>query len=137
MTAGPEFALTDEPRTGSATAQADAQSKANPDALVDRAATAGIPPEAPVRRQADLAQTPSAPGDKPYEAPKTAAEASTRVSEQIAARAGFADDSAPLGDPNAPQGSGPETDMSRPENRPAPIGKIRMSEFEAGPDHEQ
>lgn len=48
------------------------------------------------------------------------------TADKLAARAGL-DDTAPLGDPDAPQGSGPETDTSKPENRPAPMGKIRTS----------
>lgn len=46
--------------------------------------------------------------------------------EKLADRAGLAD-TAPLGDPDAAQGSGPETDTRLPENRPAPMGKIRTS----------
>ena len=55
-----------------------------------------------------------------------------RTAQRTADAAGIADDPTPLGDPNAPQGTGREQDMSRPENRPAPAGKIRMSDAEEG-----
>lgn len=59
---------------------------------------------------------------------KSAANDEPTVGERLATRAGFIDDTAPLGDPDAPQGSGPETNTQLPENRPAPAGKIRMAD---------
>lgn len=55
------------------------------------------------------------------------------VAERIADRSGTSD-AAPLGDPDAPQGTGREQDTSDPKNRLAPAGKIRFAQ--ADPRHE-
>jgi hypothetical protein len=49
------------------------------------------------------------------------------VAERIANRAGT-NDTAPLGDPNAPQGTGREQNTADPANRLAPAGKIRFAD---------
>jgi hypothetical protein len=52
------------------------------------------------------------------------------TAERIAARTG-ADDAAPLGDPEAPQGTGREQNTQDPANRPAPAGKIRFAQADS------
>lgn len=55
--------------------------------------------------------------------------------DRIGPGTGDGTDSRPLGDPNAPQGTGPEVPgqaLGAPETRPAPAGEVRVSHAESG-----
>lgn len=57
------------------------------------------------------------------------------ITDRIGPGTGDGTDSRPLGDPNAPQGSGPEVPgqaLGAPETRPAPAGEVRVSHAESG-----
>lgn len=102
-----------------------------PEALIDRAATKGIPPEAPVSEKDRAALAPDG-ANRAAGLPDSTRPQAT-VAETLAEREGRTD-LAPLGDPDAPQGTGREQNTALPENRPAPAGNVRFAQ--ADPRHE-
>lgn len=61
--------------------------------------------------------------------PELVRPANAEPSDRVGPGTGDGEDSRPLGDPNAPQGTGPESPTSE---APAPAGEIRKSWAESG-----